>query len=116
MAPGQQAGDTAAAADPAVLATAGLLHHRRGWIWTLAVSLAGFIIAVVIAAKPATGGTASFLLDLVGLLMLIVFVVALIMVVVVTQRLRQHAPDIRGPALAVHRTARRPALAHPHHR
>jgi hypothetical protein len=116
MTSGKQPGYAAEAAHPAVQASAGQLHHRRGWIWTLVASLAGFIIAVVIAAKPATGGTASFLLDLVGLVMLIVFVVALVMVLVITARLRQHAPEVRGPALAVHRATPRPALAHPHDR
>lgn len=91
-----------------------MMHHRRGWIWTLVGSLVGFIVAVVFAAKPTTAGTASFLLDLVGLLMLIVFVVALVMILVVTARLRQHAPEVRGPALAVHRGTPRPALTHPH--
>jgi hypothetical protein len=37
------------------------------------------------------------------------------MVFVGTARLRQHAPPVRGPALAAHRTARRPVLVHPHH-
>jgi hypothetical protein len=116
MTTGRPPGDTAAAAHPAVLATAGLLHHRRGWIWTLALSLAGFIVAVAVAATVTTEGTASLLLDLAGLLMLVVFVVALVMVCVVTARLRRHAPEVRGPARAVHRTARHPVLAHPHAR
>jgi predicted lipid-binding transport protein (Tim44 family) len=72
-------------------------------------------VAVAAAASGGTGGTASFLLDLVGLLMVIVFVVALAMVFVDTARLRQHAPAVRGPALATHRTSRRPVLVHPHH-
>ncbi|MGH3157261.1 MAG: hypothetical protein ACRDNF_11885 [Streptosporangiaceae bacterium] len=116
MASRQQPGDVAPAAHPDVAATAGLLHHRRGWIWTLVVSLAGLIAAVAVAANPATAGTASFLLDLVGLLMLIVFVVALVMVFVITARLRQHAPEARGLALTLHRGARHPVLAHPHDR
>jgi hypothetical protein len=114
MTSGHKPGHTVAAPDPAVLASTAMLHHRRGWIWTLLVSLAGFIVAVAVAANNATGGTASFLLDLVGLVMLIVFVVALAMIFVLTARLRQHAPAVRGPALAAHRTARRPVLAHPH--
>jgi hypothetical protein len=105
MASGQQPGNAVAAADPAVLATAGLLHHRRGWIWTLVVSLAGFIVAVAVAVNAATGGTASFLLDLVGLLMVIVFLVPLTMVFVVTARLRQLPPEPPSAAeapVAVH--------------
>ncbi|HEX4061347.1 MAG TPA: hypothetical protein VHY58_10040 [Streptosporangiaceae bacterium] len=116
MTSGEQPGQAAAPDHPAVLDTAGLLHHRRGWIWTLAVSLVGFIVAAAAGAKPTTGGTASFLLDLVALLMLIVFVVALVMILVITARLRQRAPQVRGSALAVHRAARHPVLAHPHDR
>src|SRR3984957_4413842 len=109
-------GRTAATTDPAVHATAGLLHRRRGWIWTLVVSLVGFIVAAWVAARPATGGTASLILDLIALLMVIAFVAALIMVLVVTARLRKHAPEVRGPALAVHRSTRHPVLAHPYNR
>src|SRR5580658_3964489 len=114
MASRQPPSDAAPAAHPAVAASAGLLHHRRGWIWTLVVSLAGFIAAAAVAANPASGGTASFLLDLVALVMFAVFVAALVMVFVITARLRQHAPEVRGPALTLHRGARRPMLAHPH--
>jgi hypothetical protein len=117
MTSGEQPGKAAAPTHhPAVLDTAEELHHRRGWIWTLVVSLVGFIVAAAVAAKPTTGGTASFLLDLAGLLMLIVFVAALVMVFVITARLRQHALEVRGPALAVHRAAQHPVLAHPHDR
>jgi hypothetical protein len=116
MGSGQQSGQDAGEAHPAAAASAGLLHHRRGWIWTLVASLAGLIVAFAVAATVITGGTASFLLDLVGLLMLAVFVVALVMVFVITAQLRQHAPEVRGPALAAHRAASRPVLAHPHNR
>jgi hypothetical protein len=99
-----------------VIATAGLLHHRRGWIWMLVVSVVGFIVAVAVTVDVATGGTAYVVLRLVELLMLIVFLVSLMMVIVDTARLRRHAPGVRGPARAVHRTPRHPVLAHPHHR
>lgn len=115
MTSAQRPGGTVAAASPGVQAAARLLHHRWGWIWTMVVSLAGFVVAAAAAASSGTGGTASFLLDLVGLLWVIVFVVALAMVFVGTARLRQHAPAVRGPTLAAHRTARRPVLVHPHH-
>lgn len=81
----------------------------------MVASLTGFVVAVAAAASNGAGGTASFLLDLVGLLMVIVFVVALAMVFVDTARLRQHAPAVRGPARATHRTAHRSVLVHPHH-
>jgi hypothetical protein len=102
--------------DPAVTAAAGLLHHRHGWIWMLAVSAAGFVAAIAVTANVATGGTAYLLLRLVDLLMLVVFVISLIMVIVDTARLRRYAPGVREPARAVHGSARHPVLAHPHHR
>lgn len=99
-----------------MVAAAELLHHRRGWIWTLVVSLVGLIVAVAVTANAATRGTADVLLRLVELLMLLVFLVSAVMVIVETARLRQHTPEVHGPARAVHRTARRPILAHPHDR
>ncbi len=99
-----------------MIAAAGLLHHRRGWIWTLVVSAAGFIVAVAVTANVATGGTPYVLLHLVEVLMLLVFLVSLTMVIVETARLRRHPPAVRGPARAVHRTAPHPVLAHPHDR
>jgi hypothetical protein len=116
MAPGQRHGSTGTASDPAVIATAGLLHRRRGWIWMLAVSAVGSIAAVAVITLTATTGTAYVLLTLTALLMLLVFVISLTMVFVDTARLRGQAPGARGPALAAHRTARRPVLAHPHDR
>jgi hypothetical protein len=116
MASGHKPGHTVAATNPAVRAAAGLLHRRRGWIWTLVVSLAGAIVAAAVAATADTAGTASFLLDLVGLVMLAVFLVAVTMVFVLTARLRRHAAGVRGPARVVHRTTRHPVLAHPHDR
>ena len=114
--PGKHPGRTGTASDPAVIATAGLLHHRRGWIWMLVVSMAGCIVAVAVTLDVATRGTAYVLLSLVELLMLLVFLTSLTMVIVDTVRLRQRAPEARGPARAIHRTARHPVLAHPHNR
>jgi hypothetical protein len=102
MTSAQRPSGAIAATNPGVQSAARLLHHRWGWIWTMVASLAGFVVA---AASAGTGRTASFLLDLIGLVMVVVFfVVALAMVVVDTARLRQHAPAVRGPALATHRT------------
>jgi hypothetical protein len=98
-----------------VIAAAGLLHHRRGWIWMLVASVAGFIVTIAVTASVATGGTAYLLLRLVALLMLVVFLVCMVMVIADTARLHRHAPEVRGPARAVHGAARHPVLAHPHH-
>src|SRR5579862_2006792 len=112
MASGRRPGKNSKADRSAVVAATGLLHHRRGWAWTLVASLAGLIAAI--GARPGTGGTAALLLGVVALLMLVVFVVALAMVCVVTTRLRRHPADVHGPARAAHRSARRPVLAHQH--
>jgi hypothetical protein len=110
VAPGKHPGRTGTASDPAVIAAAGLLHRRRGWIWMLVVSVAGCIVAVAVTVNAVTRGTAYVLLSLVELLMLLVFLISLTMVIVDTVRLRQHAPGVRGPARAVHRSARHPVL------
>lgn len=80
------------------------------------VSLAGLLAAVVVAANAAMGGTASVFLNVAGLVMLAVFVVAMVMVFVVTARLRQQAPEVHGAARAVHRGTHHPVLVHPHDR
>jgi hypothetical protein len=113
---GKQPSRTGTASDPAVVATTGLLHHRRGWIWMLAVSVVGCIAAFAVSANVATGGTAYLILRLVALLMLLIFLVALTMVIVDTARLRGHPLLVREPARTAHRTARHPVLAPPHHR
>jgi hypothetical protein len=117
MAPGKQPDHTdTATAHPAVLATAGLLHHRRGWIWMLVASVAGFIVAVAFTVNLAPGGTAYVLLSVVEVVMLLVFLISLTMVIVDTSRLRRHPLVVREPARAVHRSTRRSVLAHPHDR
>lgn len=101
---------------PAVTAAAGLLHHRRGWIWTLVASVAGFIVAVAFTVNVPSGGTAYVILSVIEVVMLLVFLISLTMVIVITARLRQHAPEVRGPARDAHRSARPSILAHPHDR
>jgi hypothetical protein len=113
---GKRPGRTGKATDPAVIAAAGSLHHRRGWIWTLVATVVGFIVAFAVTASVATRGTAYLLLSLVQLLMLIVFLVSLTIVIVETARLRRHAPAVHQPARAIHRTAHHRVLAHPHDR
>jgi hypothetical protein len=115
MASGKQTGHTGTAkGHPAVTAATGLLHHRRGWTWTLVASAAGFIVVLAVTLIVAVRGTASVILSVIEVLMLLVFLISLAMVIVYTSRLRQHAPSVREPAGTAHRAARGSLLSHPH--
>jgi hypothetical protein len=100
--------------DPdSVAATVRLLHRRRGWSWALASCLVAVATLVVIRASLWAGATGALaVLGLVAtILLLAVAVVAVVMALADTARLRRRHAAVRTAAAS--RTAHHPVAHHP---
>jgi hypothetical protein len=98
--------------DPEVAATVRLLHRRRGWVWTTAISVAAWLTACGLLGSlaPNASGAGLAVSAIFILLLTVVAVVALVVSVVDTVRL--HRRDVGVRRQAVRGTRHYPVRAH----
>jgi hypothetical protein len=99
--------------DHPVAATVHLLHRRRGWSWVLASSLVALLALVAIRTSlwATASGALAILSDVTLILLPAMAVVAAVMVLTDTRRLRRHHAAVRTAAAS--RTAHHPVAHHP---
>lgn len=89
-----------------------LLHRRRGWIWTMVISVVAWVVTVALlgALAPNAKGAGQAFAGIFVLLLTIIAVVALVASIVDTVRLHRRDTGVRSTAFE--RTAHHPVRTH----
>lgn len=103
---------TDAGYDSHVVNTIRLLHRRRGWIWTMVISVVAWVVTVALlgALAPSAKGAGQAFAGIFVLLLTIIAVVALVASVVDTVRMRRRDTGVRSTASQ--RTTHHPVRTH----